>query len=164
MSLREGQRVACISDTAEGAVLGDEGKVLVADEHCAHVRWLTGSRQGQIDLVDSYDLAPKGYTASATQDDDLADSLEVGGSLMVTGAREVYDEGGAVALINAMSESGGLASFASIAEEVLGQVTARVRSDPALRMVVSQLDDEEAEQVVRLASLVLVRDAFGGGE
>jgi hypothetical protein len=39
-------------------------------------------------------------------------------------------------------------------------VASRIRADASFRVVIADLDDDEAESVLRLASACLIRDAF----
>jgi hypothetical protein len=59
-----------------------------------------------------------------------------------------------------MVDSGHLSSFGSIAEEALSLVVGRIRTSDAVRQVVCHLDENEADEVVRLAAAALIRDAF----
>lgn len=134
---------------------GDQGRVLSLSGPVAHVLWTTGSFVDQVVPVYDSDLA-----SLASMDDSLSDSLEVG-SLATFSARQVYDAGGEVAVLNEMAEAGSLATFASIAEDALSLVASRIRCDPSFHLAVAELDEDEAESVLRLASVCLVRDAFG---
>jgi hypothetical protein len=138
--------------------MDDQGAVMVLGERSAHVQWRTGSLAGQISLVDSRDLLPVEARRGAVEAA-LDDSLEVAG-LGVFTARQIYDEGGAEGLLNAMVDAGHLASFTTIAEEALALVTGRLRASAALHGVTSHLEEAEAEDVVRTAAAALIRDAF----
>lgn len=142
----------------DGLLFGDQGHVLVASGTCAHVQWKTGSRAGQVIAVDIRDLTELGGRPHAVEAA-LDDSLEVAGLGTFT-ARQVFDEGGPEALLNAMVDSGHLSSFSSIAEEALALVTGRIRTTESVRSVVSHLDESEADEVIRLAAAALIRDAF----
>lgn len=158
---RDGARVSYIGLTDErGLALGDHGQVLAAGPMYSHVKMATGMCQGSIVQVYNDDLASLGREALR---DDLDDSLEVGG-LVTMAARDVFETEGEVGVINRLAAEGHLAAFQAIAEDALTLVTTRVRNDPSIRAVTAQLDEEEGEAVVRLASQVLLRDAFGGGE
>lgn len=156
--MREGSKVSYTGMDADGVSLGDQGAVLAASGPRAEVMWYTGSRTNQVTIVDEFDLVVTGSRVS----DGLEDSLEVGG-LVTFSARHAYDEGGEVAILNQMADAGHLAAFADIAEEALSMVAARLRQDASFRAVTAQLDEEEAEGVLRLASSCLIRDAFGDG-
>lgn len=136
----------------------DQGKVLVTSGTCAHVQWKTGALAGQVTPVDTRDLTLLGSRAQAVEAA-LDDSLEVAGLGTFT-ARQIYDEGGSEALLNAMVDSGHLSSFASIAEEALTLVEGRIRASASVHSVIAHLDEPEADEVVRLAAAALIRDAF----
>lgn len=156
MALREGQRVAYTGRDTADLSLGDEGKVFLLEPHCAHVQWDKGTTVP----VREYDVAPlTGQTVTA----ELDETFGMGG-LVSFAVRDTYEEGGPVALLNAMSSSGHLGGFGVIAEEALANVMHSIRLDPSVRAVTAQLDEEEGEQFVRLAGICLIRDAFGEGE
>jgi hypothetical protein len=111
-----------------------------------------------VSLEDTDDLNPLGSRHGAVEAA-LDDSLEVSGLGTFT-ARQIYDEGGSEALLNAMADSGKLAAFQEIAEEALSLVSGRIRTSASFVALASHLDDEEAEEMVRLASAALIRDAF----
>lgn len=149
-----------ISYIGEGELFGAQGQLLLTAGRGGHVKWATGPRVGQVDLVDRDDLVSSGRARTAVVRDELDDSLEVG-SITTTGIRHVQDEEGTVGVLNFMASSGHLSGFAGIAEEALGVVAHLVRQDPGMREVVAQLDDDEGEALVQLAATALLRDAFG---
>jgi hypothetical protein len=153
--MREGSKVSYTGMDADGVSLGDQGRVLLTDGSRAEVLWHTGARINQVTVAAEFDLVVTGSRAS----DGLEDSLEVGG-LVTFSARHAYDEGGEVAILNQMADAGHLAAFADIAEEALSMVASRLRQDASFRAVTAQLEEEEAEGVLRLASACLIRDAF----
>ena len=155
--LREGQRVTSLGSTLAQA--GSTGVVLaLADHGSAHVQWHEGAQAGQVTLESELDLAPLSQRESL-----LDDSLDLG-HLVTTSAREVYDDGGPAGLLNQMSEDGHLAAFASIAEEAVAFISGRIRVDASFRAVCGQLEPEEGESLIRLASFALIRDAFTADE
>lgn len=155
--LREGGRVAYVGPEAESAHLGQQGVLLAVSGSVAHVRWDAGTVSAHYES----DLAALGHTQAVAAS--IEDSLEVGG-LVSFGVRETYDTGGESAVLNAMAEAGHLAAFADIAQEALDLVTARIRRDASFRAVLEDLDPEESEGVLRLASICLIRDAFTEGD
>ncbi len=161
--MRDGQKVSYIGPDDEGLTLGDVGQLISGGTRSSHVMWSTGVRSGLMMLVDNQDLAPAGRSITALADDGLDDSLDVG-SLDVTAARDVFDMEGEAGLLSVMAEQGHLSSFSSIAEEAVTLVSTRIRNDPSFRAVAAHLDDEEADRLVSLATVVLVRDAFDLGE
>lgn len=155
----DGCRVA-FSGAGHGPLAqGDQGTVLVTSGHCAHVQWKTGALAGQVSLVDTLDIEPLGSRQGAVEES-LDDSLEVSGLGTVT-ARQIYDEGGSEALLNAMAESGKLSAFREIAEEALSLVAGRIRSSASFTALSSHLEEDETDEMVRLAAAALIRDAFG---
>jgi hypothetical protein len=143
----DGQRVASAN--------GEHGQVLATDSHYAHVQWDNGRvSMHELDELTAVSVSRDEVAAS------LADSLSVGG-MEVTSARSVYDDSGPAGLLNFLAESGHLGSFTDIAEEALLLISQRVRTDPVLFNATAGLEDEEREDLVRLASVVLIRDAFG---
>lgn len=159
--MRDGQRVSYIGHEVEGLAMGDRGEVLSAADTASHVLFQTGSRKGAVLLVDHLDLTTVQTSQKvATIDDGLDDSLDVG-TLSLTATREIYENEGEAGVINTMAEAGHLGAFAAIAQEAHDLITTRIRNDPSFRVVTSQLEDEEAESVIRMAAAVLLRDAFG---
>lgn len=156
--MHEGQRVTYIGPEAEGGLLpGETGKLLMmASSNSAHVQMGNGA----VYLVMTDDLVEARKQAVR---DPLDDSLEVG-SISVFAARQVYDIEGAEGVVNQMADYGHLASFSEIAEEAISMVASRIRQDVSFREVLSSLDEEEGEAVLRVASAALIRDAFGDHE
>lgn len=148
----EGQEVTYAGLEDGGLAPGDQGKLLaIAGPGAGHVMWHTGRRAGDATLVETADLAQ----------DPLVDSLSIG-SISTFAVRQTFDIEGEAGVINAMASCGHLAAFSGIAEDALNLVTARIRRDPSFVAILSHLDDEEGESVLRLAAACLVRDAFGG--
>lgn len=161
--MRDGQKVSYIGPDDNGLTLGDRGEVISAAATGSHVLFTTGAQANEVVLIDNMDLAPVGKQTQAKVEDGLDDSLEVG-VISVTAAREMFDEVGEVGLLNEMAAQGHLLSFTAIAQEAADLIQSRIRNDPSFRAVTAQLEDEEADSLVRLASFVLVRDAFGEPE
>ncbi len=136
----------------------DQGSVLAVSGHAAHVQWRTGALAGQVTLHDTDDLDPLTPRQGAVEDA-LDDSLEISGLGTFT-ARQIYDEDGPSGLLNAMADSGKLSAFQEIAEDALTLVAERIRTSPSFTALASHLDDDEADQMIRLASAALIRDAF----
>ena len=79
MTFEDGQRVSYIGQAdVIGMQPGDEGMVLSDGGSGAHVMWSTGSALGKVTLTDDYKLALVGYPVTATYDDGLDASLDVG--------------------------------------------------------------------------------------
>jgi len=161
--VRDGQSVTYSgADGYDELFVGDRGKALVVEGAVAHVMWTTGSRAGDVTITDIEVLSGSG-DYEITVAGSLDDSLEVGG-LVAFSARQVWDEEGPVGLLNTMVEHGHLASFLDIAEEALGLVAHRIRHDASIRAITANLDEDEAEVMVRTAAAALIRDAFSADE
>lgn len=158
MEIRDGQTVTYIGPGMNGLAIGDQGKVLSAERDSCHVLWASGALHNQIVLVGNFDLAPIGRQATL---DGLEDCLDVDSGISTSATRDIFDTGGEIGLLNQMAEEGHLASFAAIAEDAYEFIASRVRQDPAFRSITAHLDEDEGEALIRLASHVLLRDAFG---
>lgn len=138
---------------------GDRGEVLSADYQYAHVLWHTGALTGQVRLHDTgdLDLSPSMVSPVARHiEASLDDSLEVG-SIEITSARQTYDSSGPAGVLEQMSLGGQLDQLSDIGDEVYTLVTSRVRTSPYVRTITAQLDEEEAEEVVRMTSAALLQ-------
>lgn len=160
MNLHEGARVSYVGDGSDGRTLGEHGRVLVRSGAHAHVQWHDGEVSPH--YVDF--LAPVGWSErrTAAVSDGLEDSLDVGTSH--EGVRATFEVDGSAGVLNALSATGALSGFGEIAEEARVFVAARLRQDSIFRESISGLDDEEREEMIALASHVLLRDSFGGME
>jgi pyruvoyl-dependent arginine decarboxylase (PvlArgDC) len=158
----EGQTVSYVGiDSPSGLRLGDHGRLLAyASRDAGHIQWLDGARRGQVDLVELADVAPSSRRVVAAQDG-LEDSLEVG-PVVVTSTRTTYDVDGGAGVLTMMASTGRLANFDEIADEALTFVQGRIAQTSSVREVLAQLDDEEGAEVLHLASITLLHDAFGG--
>lgn len=154
----DGNRVEYSGLGESSLVHGDQGAVLVVSGSYAHVQWKTGALAGQVLPVHVEDLSVLGRRHGAVEEA-LDDSLEVSGLGTFT-ARQIYDEGGSEALLNILAETGKLAAFQDIAEEALNLVAGRIRSSDTFLAVTSHLEEDEAAEMVRIASAALIRDAF----
>lgn len=145
----EGSRVSYIGEHADIEV-GDRGKVLAgAGPSASHVRWDTGKKAGTITMEAHYDLVVE-------REPHVPD-----GGLVTTVVAKAYERDGTVGMLNALSTEGHLASFPTIAEEAARLVNARIREDPIIQRAIAHLDPEEATELVSLATVSLLRDAFG---
>ena len=90
--MKEGSKVAYCGPTIDGLDMADRGEVVSSGERADHVLFHTGSRKGQVVLVDHLDLlnAPTVRKTVTASFDDLEDSLEVG-AMAVTAAREIFE-------------------------------------------------------------------------
>jgi hypothetical protein len=157
--IQDGCRVTYTGLGEHPLAFDDQGTVLVVSGTAAHVQWRTGALKGGVSLVDTRDLDPVSGSRPQAVENALDDSLDIAGLGTFT-ARQIYDEGGSEALLNAMVESGHLSSFGSIAEEALTLVEGRIRASADFHAVTSHLDETEADELVRMASAALIRDAF----
>jgi hypothetical protein len=161
---REGMVVSFIGDGHDELTLGNHGKILAfASDTAGHVQWLDGPLRGSVTLHDlAADFAPSSQKFEASRDG-LEDSLEVG-PVAHTSARSVYDMEGSLGVLSMLASAGYLANFESIADEAQTFVQQRIRQESSLREALSQLDDDEGEELVSLASRVLLHDAFGNAD
>jgi hypothetical protein len=155
--MKEGARVAYIGEPPEkGFAVGDEGRIIAMAGSGAHVQWASGEHSGEISITRLDDLTPIKRQARSFADTD--------GLLVTVAVRDEYINGGASGLLNALNDEGHMANWSQYAEDALQLVATRIRQDPSMAEVVAQLDDEEAEEVIATATLVLLRDAFSVSE
>lgn len=158
---REGQSVSYVGDGRDGRTLGERGRLLYVSGRSGHVKWADET----ITLVDLDDVASVRSTAGAARaavvaPDELADSLEVGLPAH-TGLHGVFEAEGSSGVLNALASAGQLTSFAAIAEGARTYTEAQVRADPTFRGATAGLDQDEVDELVAMAALVLLRDSFG---
>lgn len=156
--ITDGSRVRYIGPEDGPLRHHDQGSVLATSGNAAHIQWRTGALAGQVLLHDIYALEPLTARQGAVEEA-LDDSLDVAGLGTFT-ARQIYDENGPSGLLNAMADAGKLAIFQDIAEDALTLVAERIRTSPSFTALAAHLDDDEADQMIRLASVALIRDAF----
>lgn len=161
MNFYEGQAVSYVGESQPGLTLGDHGRLLAfASKTAGHVQWLDGKLRGQVTVHElGAEVLPTGKKYEAVLDG-LEDSLEVG-PVPHTSARSVYDTEGSIGVLSMLASSGYLANFEAIADEAQAFVQGRIRSEASVREILAQLDDDEASELVVLASRVLLQDAFG---
>jgi hypothetical protein len=148
VALYEGDTVSYVGVAMPPA----HGKLLYfASDRAAHVKWATGAHQGQIDIVDVYDLEP--VTA--------AEAIATVDPMGHTAVRRVMDADGESGVINFLVTSSQTGGWSKIAADVLGYVEGRIRLDASMEMPGEQLTRDEYDRVVGLASRALLRDAFG---
>lgn len=152
----EGSRVVYAGDDltiGQGAM----GKVLVVSGPSVHVQWIDGVRQGQVDLIDSYDLSAPDPSTSVAQvvasQFDQSLEMENTASMMVREAMDSYGEDG---VISTLAEAGHLSVLEPYATEALEHLLSHMRADPMLGEMLSALDDYEQHTVLsRLAATLL---------
>lgn len=161
MNFYEGQAVSYVGDGQQGLPLGAHGRLLAfANKTAGHVQWLDGPLRGQVTVHELGAEVLPSNKKFATVQDGLEDSLEVG-FIQHTSARAVYDTEGSVGVLSLLASSGHLANFEAIADEAQAFVQGRIRAEASVRDVLAQLEEEEASELVALASRVLLQDAFG---
>lgn len=151
----EGSQVSYIGDEVDGLRIGDRGLVLASGASASHVRLTTGASLDTIKFLVNSDLVT---TASAPSWDT---SPFENHSMVGISVRATYEDRGVPGLVNALDRQGYLASMLQVGEEALGFVASKLRQDPVMREVMSQLevgDDEDflwhmAERVLKSASL-----------
>lgn len=156
--IRDGAKVAYIGDPIdglEGLEVGDEGIVFNAGNTGSHIQWRKGGRKGEIDLISNEDLVAN----ASTKDHILTDSFDDG--LLGFDVRATLDRRGTAGLINALNNEGHMTSFQQYAEEAMQLVAGRIRTDPSFCEVLARLDPDEGAELVEVASVALLRDAFG---
>jgi hypothetical protein len=159
---REGQSVSYIGDGRDGRALGERGKVLSVTGRSGHVKWADQT----ITLVDLDDVAPlRGGVVAArvTPVDELDDSLEVGFPVQA-GLRTTLMTEGALSALDMLASSGQVTGFAAIAESARTHVENQVRTDPGFLRATAGLDDDEVDELVSTAAVVLLRDTLGSAD
>jgi len=161
----EGQLVTSVGDGSDGVPLGTHGRILaLAGIEAGHVQWLSGHLAGRVDFVASLDdaLAPasRKVTAAYAAQDGLEDSLEVG-PVSKTGAAYLMATSGPGSVIQQLVSTGAFADASELGEEALAFVEARLRHSAALQPHLAELDEEDRETVLRLASRDLLVQACG---
>lgn len=153
---REGQKVAYVGDGDHGLAPGDRGKVLSSEPGAAHVLWMSGAQQGGTLFHTNYDLV--------AHEAEAYDTDFYGAPLVTTAVRDTFDREGPEGLLNALNEEGHLATFGSHVEEAIAMVSSRIRQEPAFIEIMAELDVDEGEEVLSMATFALLVDAFGEGE
>ncbi len=159
--MTEGSKVVYIGeDTMVG--INTIGKVLASAGSSQHVQWVEGLRAGQIDLVPNEDVLPLrvAHEEGISANRQFEDSLDTP-SMMTVAVRDTYDDFGEDGLLNALSDSGHLATLTEYAGEAIGLVASRLRQDPSFSLVLDELDDHEAESLLVRVSVSLLQ---GEGE
>jgi len=128
------------------------GKLLYfASSSAAHVKWAEGVRQGEIDLIDLYDLMPVTSGAAIAQVDPMG----------YTACKRAMENDGAEGVLNFLVASKQIDNWQRIARDVLAYAEQRIRRDVSMDMPYEQLNGEDYERIVGLSTRVLLRDAFG---
>ena len=156
----EGQRIAYAGEDDPFNEVGSLGRVIAVSGTAAHVQWTSGPKTGQIDLVEQNDLVPDRptVTAQASSFDMALDMVSPTDTIQV---RATYDEQGEEGLVNALSETGHLAMFSEYVEDAISTLSSRLRQDPSLMTVLSELDSDEADGLVGRVAALLLTDRLG---
>lgn len=125
--------------------------VTFASKDMAYVSWLNGARQGQMEMVDLYDLAP--ITAAET----LALTNPNGPQVV----RQAFASNGEAGVVNFLVTAKHTGAWAEIAADAFEYVVGRLRADSSLDMAYEQLTPEQADSVTVTAARTILRDAFG---
>lgn len=134
---------------------GDTGRVLVSDTRAAHVKWVTGSRGGQVDLVEHDDLSALGESVSYPQ---AALHAHLGESLEYADGEVAQER--VAAVLTRMADTGDTDRFGLIAEEAVEWVAGRLRGLGSFRSHMAALDSSEGEDLVYAATRRILADAL----
>jgi hypothetical protein len=148
--MHDGDRVAYVGDERDGLEVGDIGVCLLAGSTGSHVRWLTGSRHTQIDLVPNYDLMVEGQAATVMSFDEELVSFQV---------QAAFASGGAAGVLDQMAQDGHLIGFPTMVGRVSTLARQLVISDPSVQAVLASLDAQQGDEFVAEATLSLLREA-----
>jgi hypothetical protein len=148
----DGSPVSFIGLPGSGLAIGDRGQVLCTTGRGAHVKWASGQRAGAVTLEDVDDLVPAASDA-------LDDSLEVGVPSHL-GLAHLCALRGPDAVLTAIASTHAQ-ELAKVAREVRNYAEERVAASPGIGQVIAQLDEEEGAELVRLATIAIIRDTFG---
>lgn len=153
MMFFDGQKVSYIGEEFEGSPkVGDLGQVVATGNTASHVKWKTGSLKDQFQEVGHMSLAAMG----AQHETDM-----FAGGLLSFSALQVHAARGSNGVIDALAEAGHLSSFEAIAEEAQALVATRIRNDPSVREAIAEIGEEAGADLVAIAAVRLLADAFG---
>lgn len=143
----EGVNASYVGWETDGLQSGDRCFVLSDEGSHVHVRWTSGAKAGQYDMVKAGHLV---FDASSAPPDDEF-GFEVDPRRLVSVAcREVLDRGGSPALFQALEESGHLESIARCTRVALVQIREAISNDPAWKQVMGDLG-QDADRITREA-------------
>lgn len=153
----EGQAVTSIGDGSDGIPLGTHGKILLfASDVAGHVQWADGS----VTLVRNLEEQVAPLRGQASREPSyLDDSLEYG-VISHTGARHALATSGMGGLLQSLASSGAFAEVGEVAEEARSYVEGQLRRSAALGAHLAELDQEDQDEVYRVASHRLLAEAF----
>jgi hypothetical protein len=139
----------------DGPDTGDRGKVLSSDERSVHVMWSTGTRRGQVDLLEITEVVTGG---ADTDPGHVAADLTTG--LSVTS--QAYLDRGVEGLVAALGEEGSLDVLSDVADSLIDHVAAQVQNNPALITALAGLDDEGRSALLSYATRSVLIEALDG--
>jgi hypothetical protein len=145
----EGDSVAYVGDALDGIEPATGTLMAFASSRAAHVKWLTGQRTGEIDIVDIYDLMPTASVASL-----------VSPTITATSVRQVHAAEGCEGVLNYLANAQQLGGWPDIAKAAHAFVTSAIKADASMELVWEQLGPDEVDKVASLAATVLLRDSF----
>lgn len=162
--ITEGRRVKYAGDDPFQDV-GSFGRVVALSGMAAHIMWENGPKSGSLELTDLNDLIEVEAGQLAASGTPLSTSAQYDLSLDMMNpgieVRATLEEGGVEGLLNTLSESGHLAVLAVYADEAIGMLAARIRQDPGLIDVLSQLSPEEETSLVAKVASSMLAESMG---
>jgi hypothetical protein len=157
----DGSPVSFIGLPGSGLAIGDRGQVLCTTGRGAHVKWASGQRAGAVTLEDVDDLVPAArHTAVGSAAPAASDALDEVGVPSHLGLAHLCALRGPDAVLTAIASTHAQ-ELAKVAREVRNYAEERVAASPGIGQVIAQLDEEEGAELVRLATIAIIRDTFG---
>jgi hypothetical protein len=163
VGLREGSCATYIGGNTK-VVVGDRCLVLSDEGKYANVRWLTGEKIGDYELVTCADLVPDRKTKVSFFDDDGDEfGFEVEPPKAVRVAtRVVHDSGGNAGLLRALEHDGVLEFPRHLAHQAVREFRQSILGDRAWREILSELGSE-ADGFLRSALSEIMMTALNEG-
>lgn len=138
-SPHDGVYASWVGWTEDNLSVGDRCRVLVDEGAHSHVRWVTGKRTGNIEIVASDNLV---HDAARARFDDDEFGLDVAPPRRVAVAcAQIIERGGHEALLAALEQQGLLDEATSIVSEAVESAISSLRSDPAWSEVSSEIGE-----------------------
>lgn len=151
---REGDHVDYLGDGLDGLPPAQAKIMMVASNTSAHVEWLSGPKEGGMDLVSLFDLE---HSASFS----AVEAPKIGGPVLV---RQVMHREGSAGVLQYLAATHQLVTWEDIAADALRYVEGRLRVDASMEMPYETLSSDEIDQVIRASARVLLRDKFSDSE
>lgn len=140
MSLREGSCATYIGMAHTDAEVGDRCMVLSDEGRYANVRWVSGSKVGQYEVVGVHNLVSDRRTKISAFDDSEEFGFEPEAPKAVRVATAmVHASGGDDALMRALDHDGVLAAARRLSRQAIIELRESLLGDRAWREVVSEL-------------------------